>query len=74
METEILQPWKTIGGAGTVTTVTQEEEGWLNLSGASDAVFWIDVRAVAPSGTGTIIGSLVVGQLPMKDHALHGFG
>jgi hypothetical protein len=69
LETEILQPWKTIGGGNTtVTTVVQEEEGWLELSGACDATFWVDVRSVNPGRTGTI--TLTLQSSPTRDELL----
>jgi hypothetical protein len=69
LETEILQPWKTIGGGNTtVTTVVQEEEGWLDLSGACDATFWIDVRSVNPGRSGTI--TLTLQSSPTRDELL----
>jgi hypothetical protein len=42
MHSFILQDWTTIRGG--VTTVTQGEDGWLDLSPYQDVVFWIDVR------------------------------
>jgi hypothetical protein len=42
MHAFILQDWTTIRGG--VTTVTQSEPDWLDLTPYQDIVFWIDVR------------------------------
>jgi hypothetical protein len=42
MHAFILQDWTTI--RGSVTTVTQGEDGWLDLTAYQDLVFWVDVR------------------------------
>ena len=44
MHSYILQDWITIRGAAGVTTVTQSESGWLDLSPYQDLTFWIDTR------------------------------
>lgn len=49
MHTFILQDWTTIRGG--VTTVTQQETDWLDLTPYQDAVFWIDVRESTNSPT-----------------------
>jgi len=47
----ILQDWTTIRGGGSVTTVTQQETDWLDLSPYQDVVFWIDVKEVTSTAT-----------------------
>ncbi|HEY3819495.1 MAG TPA: hypothetical protein VGL81_20135 [Polyangiaceae bacterium] len=47
----ILQDWTTIRGGGSVTTVTQQETDWLDLSPYQDIVFWIDVKEVTTTAT-----------------------
>jgi hypothetical protein len=62
-----LQPWITVRGASAVTSLTQDEKGWLDVAGFADAVFTIDVASVT-SGGGTI--SLNIESAPTKDDAL----
>jgi hypothetical protein len=47
----ILQDWTTIRGGGSVTTVTQQETDWLDLSPYQDVVFWVDVKEVTSNPT-----------------------
>jgi hypothetical protein len=44
MHTYVLQDWTTIRGTGTATSITQGEQGWLELTPFQDVFFWIDVR------------------------------
>jgi hypothetical protein len=46
MHSFVLQDWTTIRGGAGVTSVTQTETEWLDLSPFQDVVFWIDVREV----------------------------
>lgn len=62
MHTFILQDWTTI--RGSVTTVTQGEAGWLDLTPFQDLVFWIDCREESTSPT------LTVQTSPTKDETL----
>ena len=47
----ILQDWTTIRGGGSVTTVTQQETDWLDLSPYQDVVFWIDIKETTNNDT-----------------------
>jgi hypothetical protein len=47
----ILQDWTTIRGGGSVTTITQQETDWLDLSPYQDVVFWIDVKETTNNST-----------------------
>jgi hypothetical protein len=62
MHAFILQEWTTIRGG--VTTVTQGEDGWLDLTPYQDLVFWVDVR----EATGT--PSITLQTSPTKDESL----
>lgn len=62
MHTFILQDWTTIRGG--VTTVTQGESGWLDLTPYQDLVFWVDCREISGSPSITLQTS------PAKDEAL----
>jgi hypothetical protein len=64
MRTEVLQPWTTIQGSGSVTTITQEEECWADFSDSGAATFWLDVRSIS----GTVI--LQLASSPTKDESL----
>jgi hypothetical protein len=66
MHAFILQDWTTIRGA--VTTVTQGEDFWLDLTPYQDVIFWVDCREVSPSGTTTLIINLQTS--PTKDESL----
>ena len=43
MQGFLLQPWITVRGDATVTTITQDEEEWLDLGSYADAVFWVEI-------------------------------
>lgn len=66
MHSYILQDWITIRGAAGVTTVTQSESGWLDLSPYQDVTFWIDAREF----TGTTTPTLSFQTSPTKDEVL----
>jgi hypothetical protein len=63
MHAFILQEWITI--RGSVTTVTQGEDGWLDLTAYQDLVFWVDCREV----TGTT-PAISFQTSPTKDDSL----
>jgi hypothetical protein len=63
MHAFILQEWITI--RGSVTTVTQGEDGWLDLTAYQDLVFWVDCREV----TGTT-PAIAFQTAPTKDDSL----
>lgn len=63
MHAFILQDWITI--RGSVTTVTQGEDGWLDLTAYQDLVFWVDCREV----TGTT-PAITFQTSPTKDESL----
>jgi hypothetical protein len=44
MHSFILQDWTTIRGASGVSTITQDEDGWLDLAPYQDVVFWLDLK------------------------------
>jgi hypothetical protein len=64
MHAFVLQDWTTIRGGSTVTTITQGEAGWLDLTAYQDLVFWLDVREA--SGT----PSITFQTSPTKDESL----
>jgi hypothetical protein len=64
MHAFILQEWTTI--RGSVTTVTQGEDGWLDLTAYQDLVFWLDCRESSGSTTPTIAFQ----TSPTKDESL----
>lgn len=47
-----LQDWNTIRAQSGIQTITQGEDGWIDLSPYQDVVFWVDCREV--TGTVTI--------------------
>jgi hypothetical protein len=59
-----LQDWTTIRGAAGALTMTQEENGWLDLTPYQDVVFWVDVKSALVTATMTLQTS------PSKDDAL----
>lgn len=64
MHTFILQDYVTIKGATGVTTITQNESGWLDLTPYEDLVFWTDIRQT----TGAV--TIRFQTSPTKDDAL----
>jgi hypothetical protein len=64
MHAFILQDWTTIRGGSSVTTITQGESGWLDLTPYQDLYFWLDVREA--SGT----PSIAFQTSPTKDDSL----
>ena len=69
MHIDILQPWVTIQGtATTITTIVQEVEGWLDLSGCADIAAWVDVRAVSPASATSSV-TLTLESSPTQDEA-----
>jgi hypothetical protein len=63
MHSFMLQDWTTIRGA--VTTVTQSEDQWLDLTSYQDVIFYVDCREF--TGTTTAIGFQTS---PTKDETL----
>jgi hypothetical protein len=63
MHAFMLQDWITI--RGSVTTITQGEDGWLDLTAYQDLVFWVDCREV----TGTT-PAISFQTSPTKDESL----
>ncbi len=64
MHAFMLQDWTTI--RGSVTTVTQGEDGWLDLTAYQDLVFWVDCREQSGSSAPTIAFQ----TSPTKDESL----
>ena len=64
MHAYLLQDWTTIRGASGVLTITQEEDGWLDLTPYQDVVFWIDAKASTNTPTITFQTS------PSKDDVM----
>jgi hypothetical protein len=46
----MLTNWITMRGATTVTSITQSQSGWLDLTGFQDVVAWLDVREANANG------------------------
>jgi hypothetical protein len=68
MHGHVLQDFVTIRGASTVTTVTQTESAWLDVTPYQDLFAWIDVREVT-LGTWTGI-QINLQTAPIKDEFL----
>jgi hypothetical protein len=63
-----LTNWTTMRGASSVTTITQSEAQWLDLTGFEDIVTWLEVKNVtAGGGTGV---TLQYQTSPTKDESL----
>jgi hypothetical protein len=54
VRTYLLQDWTTLTGNSSVTSVKQSDEGWLELVGARDLLFYVDV-AEATAAVGPIV-------------------
>jgi hypothetical protein len=64
MHAYVLQDWTTIQAASGVATMTQEEDGWLDLTPYQDVVFWIDAKSSTSTPTITFQTS------PSKDEIM----
>lgn len=64
----VLQDFTTIRGATSVSTITQGENGWLDVSAYQDLFAWIDVREVTLSSANNIQFNLQTA--PIKDEFL----
>jgi hypothetical protein len=64
----LAQDWVTVRGAQSgVTSITQGEHGWLDLSDYEDTVAWLDVKEFSAPG-GTL--SMAYQTAPLKDSSL----
>ena len=72
MHTFLLQDWVTLRGSGSsspvISSLTQSEDGYLDMSGYSDVVVWFDVKDVV-LGTGMTGITLDFQTAPTKDDA-----
>jgi hypothetical protein len=64
----IMQPWKTIRASSVVTSVTQTENCWLDLTPYQDIVAWLEVKEVSVGG-GTNV-QMAYQTSPTKDDSL----
>lgn len=62
MHTYVLQDWTTV--QANVTTITQSEAGWLDLTGYQDAVFYVEI------GSATSFPTLNLQTAPTADESL----
>jgi Concanavalin A-like lectin/glucanases superfamily len=51
--------WVTVRGSSTVTTVTQSDEGWLDLLGCAEAQFFVEIAEVT-APVGSVSGSVLL--------------
>ena len=63
-----LTNWTTMRGAISVTTITQSESQWLDLTGFEDIVTWLEVKNLTPGGGTGVTLQYQTG--PTKDEAL----
>jgi hypothetical protein len=63
----VLQDWVTIRGATAITTVVQNEAGWLSLEMYQDVIFWLQVAEVTATTTNI---TLAIETAPIKDETL----
>jgi hypothetical protein len=70
MQSILLQPWTTVQGASTLTSVTQDSAGWFEVSSFADVVFQIDVAQVTGSASGVV--QLALQSSPTRDDAYFG--
>lgn len=64
----VLQPWLTVKGTTTLTTLTQSEAGYLDLAPFEDYVAWIEVDEL--TATGVTTPTLWLETAPLKEEAL----
>ncbi len=53
MQALLLQDWVTVGGTAAVSSIVQDQVGWLDMTPFQDVTFWLDVRD-ANGGGGTL--------------------
>jgi hypothetical protein len=65
----VMQPWQTICGDMSISTITQTESSWLDLTPYQDVVAWLEVKETSAGGGG---GSVQVAYQtsPTKDDSL----
>jgi hypothetical protein len=64
----LLTDWVTLRATSAINTITQGEEGWLDLEPYQDVVAWLDVRELTvPINMGTLY--LDFQTSPVKDEA-----
>jgi hypothetical protein len=68
MHSFVLEGFGTYRGGTTVTTITQSEHGWLDLSGYQDVTAWIDVREVTLGGATSLQWNIQTA--PIRDEYL----
>ncbi len=64
----VMQPWQVIRGQSIVTTVTQTEANWLDLTSYQDVVAWLDCKEFNAGG-GTNV-QMAYQTAPTKDDSL----
>lgn len=70
MRSFVLQPWTTVRGtAGSpgVTSVTQDESDYLDLSEYADAAFWVDIAGLTQPAGGVV--TLNLESSPSRDES-----
>ncbi|HTC70883.1 MAG TPA: hypothetical protein VK662_15035 [Acidothermaceae bacterium] len=67
MRAFVLQDWLTVRGAGTVTTIVQNEANYLSLDAYQDVVFWLQVAEYTSSANSLIVNYETA---PLKDETL----
>jgi hypothetical protein len=69
MRSYTMQDWIQITGQSSITTVTQSETGWMDMTMFQDVVAWLQVDA-ASAGTGGTSVLLTYQTAPAKDDIL----
>jgi hypothetical protein len=64
----IMQPWRALRGNLAITSITQTESCWLDLSPYQDIVAWLEVKEVSAGG-GTNV-QMAYQTSPTKDDSL----
>jgi hypothetical protein len=63
----VAQPWITVRGGSSISSITQSENAWLDLSPYQDLVAWLQVSELT-NGSGTV--SMAFQTAPTKDDSL----
>ncbi len=64
----LLQPWTTIKGTSTTTSLAQGDDDALDLSAFEDFVAWVEVKELTAGGAAS--PTLVLETAPAKDELL----
>jgi hypothetical protein len=67
VESELFQRWIAIRADSSISSISQDDEDWIDVADVTDAVFWVDVRELTSSGAQLFLN---IETSPTRDEAL----